>query len=423
MNDKKLFCVNFWAGVIGTTLEFYDTAVFSLLAPFLAPLFFPSFDPITAMILTYGALSIGSFGKPLGSLFFGYFGDRFGRLRAMSNCMIGLAIVTGLAGCLPTYQQAGYLAPLLMTFARFFQNFFIGGETAGGAVFILEHTKESKHSLISSLYGCSMIAGIVLASGLITLISWSGNMATLWRVPFLFGFFTAVAGIFLRRNAQESPQFVAKKTPELSIFKSLNRYKIPFLGIMGVSGFSSCNYILAFILPNGFLPKVSSITSTEIMAINTFLLLIDMALLPLFGWLSDWLSPRRSMLIAAAASSALAFPLYSFFDGANWMQIVFVRTMLVALGVWFSAPLHAWIQTLVPLQSRYLVLSLGYALGSQLIGGPAASLSLWLYRETGWVGAPGLYWTAAASFAALCISLQPKKNEKELQAPSQLQTA
>jgi len=171
------------------------------------------------------------------------------------------------------------------------------------------------------------------------------------------------------------------------------------------------------ILPNGFLPKVAQITNSEAMSINSALLLADMAMLPAFGWLSDRLTPKRSMLLAALASVVLSVPLYAFFEGATWLQIVFIRTILVALGVWFSAPLHAWIQTLVPAHSRYLVISLGFAIGSQLLGAPAAALSLLVYKETGMVAAPGIYWALVAALASLCIYIQPTCKREEILVP------
>lgn len=413
MKTTSSYHINFWAGITGNALEYYDTAIFSFLVPFIAPLFFPTVDPITAMVFAYGMLPLGALAKPLGSMLFGRIGDRYGRKKALSSSVAGLALVTGLMGCLPTYEQAGYLAPALMALGRILQNLFIGGEAAGGAVFILEHTQKSKHSMMSSLYGSSTMIGVTAASVVIALCGSMGDMNTLWRVPFWIGFTTAFGALFVRAKAEESPEFDSSK-PHMPIIQTLRIYWRPFLAVAAVSGFSSCNYILALILPNGFLPKVSQITTAEALSINSMLLFADMAMLPLFGWLADRLSPRMSMLYAALASMVLSLPLYALFDNASWIQVVIVRTILVILGVWFSAPLHAWIQTLIPTHARYLVLSLGYAVGAQVLGSPAASLSLLLYQATGWVAAPGLYWALSASLAAFCIHLLPKTQEEIL---------
>lgn len=398
--------VNFFAGILGNILEHYDLAVFSLLAPFIAPLFFPSSDPITAMVYTYGMLALGAFAKPIGSFVFGRIGSCHGRKLALTSSLSGLACVTGLMGCLPTYDQVGYWAPLFLAMGRILQSFFVGGETAGGAIFILEHTHESKHCLMSSLYGSSSIVGITIASALITLLSWMGDITTLWRIPFLIGFATAVGSLLVRSKAQEPPGFVPRDPLAEPILPLLKAHWRPLLAIMAVGGFSTANYTLALILPNGFLPKVASITQAEVMSLNSILLLGDMVTLPLFGWLSNKITPKRSMALAAACSVCLAIPLYGLFEQATWAQIVIIRAVLVALGVWFSAPLHAWIQTLAPMHSRFFLISIGYAIGSKLIGSPAIVLSLWIYKETGLVAAPGIYWAVAALFAVVTIYMQ-----------------
>lgn len=415
MKTNSTFGINFWAGIIGNSLECYDSAVFSLLAPFIAPIFFPTTDPITALILTYAMLPLGNLARPFGSLLFGKLGDQHGRKKALSLSIFGLAIVTGLMGCLPTFAQVGFLAPLLMVFGRVLQNVFIGGESAGGAIFILEHANDSKHSLLSSLYGSSTIIGITMASTTITLLSVYGDMQSLWRIPFWIGFLTALGGIFIRSRAKE-PMCLNSHSKHLPILATLKKHWKPLLAVIGMAGYSSANYMLAMILPNGFLPKVANINATETMAINSILLVADMAMLPLFGLLAEKLTPRKSLLFALLTSLTLCIPLYAAFENANWMQIIVIRSILVCLGVWFSAPLHAWMQTLVPVESRYLILSLGYSLGVQLIGAPAISISLLLYRETSWVCAPGLYWFASAIFAGVSIYLQPMSKQEEILA-------
>src|SRR5579872_7035410 len=128
-----------FAGMIGNLLEHYDRALFGLLAPFIAPLFFEGKDPLTALILTYGMLPLGILSRPLGSLFFGWIGDRFGRREALFYSLLGMAFTTIGIGFLPIYAQIGALAPLLLAFGRLLQNFFDAGETAGGAIAVLEN--------------------------------------------------------------------------------------------------------------------------------------------------------------------------------------------------------------------------------------------------------------------------------------------
>ncbi len=121
--------------LLGNLFEHYDTALFSLLSPFLASLFFPNQDPLTALILTYCIIPLGMIIRPLGSLVFGYIGDTLGRKEALVLSLFGMAIVTGAMGFLPTYHQVGFLAPILLSLGRIFQNFLLREKQWGSNLF------------------------------------------------------------------------------------------------------------------------------------------------------------------------------------------------------------------------------------------------------------------------------------------------
>ena len=120
--------------------------------------------------------------------------------------------------------------------------------------------------------------------------------------------------------------------------------------------------------------------------------------------------------MGALASALGAIPLFSLLDNASLGTVIFVRLAIITSGVAFAAPYHAWAIERVPPHCRYLILSLGYALGSQLIGAPTAAISLWLYKTIGWSCAPGFY-LAAAGIGASCIIYRFAKRETRLTAP------
>lgn len=395
------------AGIIGNILTHYDTALFGLLAPILAPLFFPTFEPLNALILTYCLIPVGILSRPIGSLIFGRIGDRIGRKEALFISIIGTAAVTGLMGCLPTYEKAGIGAPILLAISRVLQNLFASGEYIGGAIFVLEHYEKDKKSFLGSLYSCSTIIGILAASLLIAILANLGLVETHWRWLFFLGFLTGGLGIFLRFGVTESPLFLKSKAviQPGSIMKVLKNHKREFIAIIAVSGLSYAIYETIFVFMNGYLPRVSQVESSQIMNLNTLLLCLDLILLPFFGWISDKMSPVRNMSISGILILLSIMPLFALCDGASYAQVIFIRTTLIILGVWFCAPFHAWTQQLIPIQNRYTVVSLGYALGSQLIGAPTASIGLWLYRTTNTVASPALYLMIVAFVAMGILAL------------------
>lgn len=399
------------AGMIGNILEHYDNALFGLLAPFIAPLFFNKCDPLTALILTYAILPLGIITRPLGSLFFGWVGDRFGRKNALYYSLLGVAAVTVAIGCLPTWQQAGILSPILLAFCQMVQKFCAAGESSGGAIFVLEHTASSKRSFVSSLYDASSILGILIASALVAFFCWLGIIKEGWRILFWIGSITAILGLFLRTRTEEGQEYIQSPREKKSPFKVLKENQKALFAVILASGFSYTTYALAFTLMNGYVPMVTSHSATDVMVINTALLMLDMLLLPCFGYLSQKWGKEKVMGTAAFCSSIAAIPLFFLLDDASLQSIIAVRIAIVMLGVAFAASYHAWALELVDPQHRYTILSVGCALGSQLIGAPSSAICLWLYKQVGWVCAPGIYLLlvgAAAGFVVWAPKKQPQ---------------
>lgn len=402
--ESRFLKRNFFSGILGNIFLHYDNALFALLAPFIAPLFFPKHSAISALILTYGMMILGIVSKPIGSLFFGYVGDRFGRKRALFFTLIGMAGVTCLMGFVPTYQQVGKWAPFLLAFCRFLQSFFAAGEAAGGAMIILEKAPEKRRSFFNSLYDASSLIGMFLASLAVTLFSrQEETLASFWRIPFFLGSLCGVCAIFVRLFTTESLEKIAYLSVKEHL-KLVYKLRSLLLPLIFASGFAYTTYTYAFTLMNGFLPFVSSISKQQACSMNTYLLVLDCLLLPVFGLLSQRFSKEKIMSGSAWLSVALAIPLFSLLGDASEQTAIFVRIVILTLGVGFSATYYHWALEKVPADLRYTVIATATAIGSRLIGVPSAAVSLWLYHKTGWVVAPALYLIVAASCAGVVVS-------------------
>lgn len=386
----KLSIHNQILGIIGNLLEHYDTALFGILAPFLAPIFFPNQNPLNALILTYGILCSGILIRPLGALFFGWMGYTFGRRQALSFSLLGTSFVTIGIGFLPTYEKVGIYAPLFLAFGKMLQSFFAAAEFIGGAIFVLEHTPQEKQSLFSSLYDSSAIGGALLASVIVTCMSGCTDLNNTWRILFWLGGITAIMGFYLRWNyiTDDKPNY---SQTHLSFFSILRFNRKQFISVIITSGFSYAIYSLAFSLMNGYIPLVTSFSQTTMMQLNSIFLVVDMLLLPLFGFLSNKIGKEKIMMMGAILSSICGIPLFALLKNASFALILFVRLMITLFGICFCAAYHAWTVSIVNYRSRYPVLLLAYSIGSQCIGMPTSSLCLWLYKITNWSGGPGIY--------------------------------
>lgn len=391
-----------FAGMVGNILGHYDAALYGLLAPFIAPLFFDTKDPLTALILTYSIIPLGLITKPLGSLFFGWIGDCYGRKQALFCSLLGMAFVTTFMGFLPTYSEVGVLAPCFLALGRMLQSFCAAGESNGASIFILENTSHQNRSIMSSFYDISSISGVLIASGLVTYFSIQGWVEENWRFLFWIGSLTAFFGLLLRLKTQEGNEFQIrdKKT---DLWQTIKAYKRGVAAIIVTSGFSYATYSMAFTLMNGYVPLVTDLAKADAMKLNTILLVVDMILLPCFGFLAQRIGKEKVMFVGAFCSAFFAIPFFACLQEATMIGVILIRFGIIIFGVAFAAPYHAWKLDQIPPQYRYTLLSLGCTLGSQLIGAPAPAIGLWLYQKLGTIWAPGLYLFLIGVFAGMIV--------------------
>jgi len=402
-----------WNACLGNLFEHYDTALFGFLSPFLAPLVFPDREPIVALILTYAIIPLGMLARPLGSLVFGYIGDVYGRNHALFLTLAGMAFVSGCIAFSPTYSQAGILAPIIFCIGRALQNFLAAGETMGGAIFLLENSSEKRHDLFSSLYSASTMGGHLLASLGVFLLGYYNLTDPGWRFLYLCGCVTALFGCLIRRSPRTAQTTVKFSQTVMNLKDTLWTYRKPLICIMITSGFASATYSIALVLMNGFIPLVSTFSKTEVMKINTYLLILDFCALPFFGWIASKVPREKLMLSASLGVVLCAMPLMLSLKEASLMGIIGVRIAFVIFGVAFFAPFHAWAQQLIPSTCRYAVISLGYALGTQALGSPTAALSLWCFQKTGLVASVSWYWMflGLLSSGVITLALCAKKTQ------------
>ncbi len=387
-----------WSGYLGNFFEHYDTALFGFLSFFLAEMMFPKHDCIMALVLTYAIIPLGLLARPIGALFFGYIGDTYGRGHALFISLGGMAVVSILITFTPTYGQVGLVTPIIFTFFRLMQNFLSSGEAMGGGIFLLEHAPKSEHDFISSIYGMTTIGGILVASLGVSVFSFFGIVESGWRLLYLFGSITALFGFMIRRNLVGT-NYIKNRAPF-----PLWRYRKALLVIGVISGFSYANYSISIILMNGFIPLVTSYSKNQMIALNTALLVFDFCILPLFGLLSTRVSREKVMLFASISIAIFAIPLVLLVPKLNLQGIIGIRLILVFLGALFCAPFHAFVMDIVPKEDRCTIISFGYAIGCQILGGPTAALSLWLFKKTGSISSIAWYWTLLAFLTTIVLS-------------------
>lgn len=387
------------AGVIGEVLEWYDFTLYGFFAPILATLFFPTHDPFLSLLATFGGFAAGYLTRPLGGFVFGHLGDRWGRKRALALTLVLMAIPTFLMGLLPTYQDIGIWAPLLLILLRLLQGLSCGGEYTGSIIFLYEHAPKKRQAFFSSLAIMGSFMGGLLSVAAITITTASLSQESLyawgWRIPFLLGIFTAAIGFYTRLKVNETPIFeqVQKQgetipIPFTQIFKT---HKLTLMSIMGINiQVDVLSYVAVVYMPT-YLIKIVGLPINEVMMLNMFLISTVMLTLPLFGILADRIGAKNLLTIAATGIMLMAYPVYHLFMQIHVGYIVigeFIFGLFMAMGMASTPKIAA---SLAPPHLRYSTVSIAHGMCVALFGGTAPLIVTFLIDTTGNAMTPAYY--------------------------------
>ena len=376
MSSNKVNQKSYFIAMMGTTLEYYDMSLYSFMAPILITQFLPNLDPLTALILAFAMYPLSIFSKPIGALVIGRIGDKLGRKKALTTAIFGIALTTGIIGCLPTYHQIGIAAPILFTLCRIMQKFFGAGEYNGGAIYLLEHMKEEKKGYISGLYCAYTVLGIILAAIVSTIVSYLP--LSYWRLPYFIGFFTGIFGFYIRAKAIESPEFVHSETYSLLNYDLIRSNIKKIVSVIGMAAFFGCLYTIPAILLTSLVPLISNLSSSTVMFINVITLFIYMICLPISGYIADKIGLTKSMIAASLATIITTLVFIKLLYSNSLFTILMVKSIFAIISAWYIGPFHAAVQSMFTVNTRYRLISLSYSIGSQIGGAmPAVSLFIW----------------------------------------------
>jgi MFS family permease len=370
--------------LIGNSLDHFDTSLYGFLAPLLAPLFFPKYEPTIQLILAYSILATSLFTRPIGAFIFGLIARTLGPIKGLAYSLIGVSITTVIIGLLPTYALAGWLAPFSLIFVRIIQGIFAGGEVTISKLYIMEDKSHIGAFRASYLYQTSSMFGIIFAS----LASWiviTCNYSAAWRICFCLGGCTGFFGYFLRRyqvngcTTKQNEVLISHITPGID---AIWNNKLNILSITVTTVFSHMTYAIPFIVMNSFIPMITSIKLETMMALNTSLLAVDMITIPILGRLGLKYDPIKIMVSSCAILALTIIPLWQGLNNASLFYVTFVRFWFIICGVLFLCPLNLWYKNLLNSHDQYLIIGIGNSLVAA-IGHLTPTLCLSLWHITG----------------------------------------
>ncbi|WP_336156614.1 MFS transporter [Amycolatopsis sp. VC5-11] len=411
--------LGFAAGV-GTSLEMYDFSIYGTAAALVfGSVFFKTGNAWFGTFMSLATFAIGFVMAPLGAALFGWIGDRRGRRTALYAAFLLMGIATLGMGVLPPYAVIGIAAPLLLVGLRLLHGAARGGESAGAAVFAVEHAPEKRRGLYGSFVALGSPIGVVLANlafALVLLLPNDDIMNWGWRLPFLAGGIVLAIGIWVRRGVSESPEFekmaaaeTRAKKPLADVLRSNWRR---LLLIAGANlGLTACTFALVtFMLSyaTAAAPEGLGLPRAPIVTISTITLLCHAAANVGSAWLSDRIG-RKPVMVTGAVLSIIAalvmFPIAS----AGTISSVFVALLLgfAATGILFG-PMYTWFAELFPREQRQSGLGVGYHVGAVLGGGLSPMIANRIVAATGDALAVGYYLAALLVLSLVCLLILPE---------------
>jgi MFS family permease len=306
------------SGWIGSALEYYDFFIYATAASLVFPqIFFPSENPTVAIVASLATYGVGYVARPIGAFFLGHWGDTHGRRTVLLVCMFLMGISTMAVGLLPTYQQVGLLAPVLLVVLRLIQGFAVAGEISGASSMILEHAPFGRRGFFASFTLQGVQAGQILAAAVFLPLaaympaeafnSWG------WRIPFLASIVVIIAGFIIRRRVDETPAFTDEnahgalpKAPIIEAFRESwkDMLRVVCMALMNVIPVVATIFGAAYAVQPAYGIGFAKEVYLWIPVVGN---IIAVLVIPLVGGLSDRIGRRPPMIIGALGSGLLAF--------------------------------------------------------------------------------------------------------------------
>ncbi|OZE23678.1 MFS transporter [Rhodococcus sp. 05-2255-1e] len=417
-----------WAGLIGTTLEQYDFVIYGTASALIFnKLFFPNISPAAGIIASFSAYAVGFLARPLGGLFFSRYGDRLGRKWVLVATLMLMGGATMAIGLLPTFEQVGLLAPVLLVLCRFFQGFGAGAEQSGGATLLTETAAIGKRGRLAALVMTGAALGTALGAIawiLAQLLPDDQLMSWGWRMVFLSSILVTVAAFIIRRKLNESPVFqelkAAQERPKAPVKEVFTNGKRPLFIVMFMTvGISAQSYtyqvFMASYMKNDigvdptFIPKVLLIGAIcgGIAAWG-------------FGWLSDKVG-RKSVYIGIV-SLLVVLPVPTFMALSTGSHVLITLVMIIgfilacqgAVGVTMS-----YFPEIFGARYRYAGVTLGREFASVFGGGIAPLLCAALITafSGSWVPV-AVYMMIMAVSVLVAATFAPETRDRDLTDPA-----
>ncbi|MET9844846.1 MFS transporter [Streptomyces ossamyceticus] len=413
------------ASLIGTTIEYYDFAVYGTAAALvLGPAFFPAGNATVSTLAAFLTFAAAFLARPVGVVLFGSIGDRVGRKRALFLSLVLMGLSTVGVGLLPTYETAGLVAPVLLVVLRLLQGVSLGGEWGGAVLLAAEHAPPGRRALFASIPQAGPPLGFLLSSAVIlptlSIVGKDGFADWAWRVPFLLSTVLIVVGLWVRSRVTESPVFAQRPAgataPRFPLGVLIKEYPGRLLLGIGAAIGGSAVYYLTIVYSISYgpaalgIPQPTMLTATSVAAAAVVAATVPVAKL------ADRVGRRPVMLTGAAGCVLWALPMFGSLETGDGVLITGAFSVGLVLFIMMFSPMAAFLPELFPARLRYTGASATFILAATLGGGFAPLVATWL--NTHWKSPLilGVYAGALCLVSLVCVLALPETRDKDFSA-------
>jgi MFS family permease len=397
------------ASLVGTSVEFYDFYIYATAASLVFPSLF--FAAASAQLLaSYASFGLAFVARPLGAAIFGHFGDRVGRKSTLVWSLMLMGGSTLAIAFLPTYDQVGWLAPLLLCLLRFGQGLGLGGEWGGAALLAVEYAPPGWRARFGMVPQLGAPVGFIAANGLFLLLGlWLSPedfRAWGWRLPFLLSAVLVGLGLWVRLRLAETPAFAAALAeappPKLPLGDVLSRHLgLTLAGMFAVVA-CFCLYYVATTFALGYGTTSLGYSKTAFLQSQLVAILFMAGGIVVAGWMSDRSNPRLVLMIGCIATVAAGLVMGPLMEsGSIGLVFLFLAFALACMGFVYG-PLGAWLPGLFPPLARYTGASVAFNVGG-ILGGALTPFVAELLAKKGGLMLVGLYLAGAAAVSLVAL--------------------
>jgi MFS family permease len=394
------------ASFLGSTLEYYDFFIYGTAAALVFPhLFFPSDNPAIGLIGAFATFGVAYIARPLGGLVMGHFGDKLGRKKILLITLGIMGVASLGIGFLPTYEQIGLWAPVLLVAGRLAQGFSAGGESAGASTLTLEHSPEGKRGFFTSFVMTGYASGMVLATLVfipVAALPEAALMSWGWRVPFWLSIVVLAIAYWVRTHLDETPVF--EEAQEQDDVKSLPlrevlKYQAPDVVRVLAMSIMSVMQTIFTVFGLSYATETAGFERTSILTVNAVAIGLSMFVMPLTASLSDRVGRRPMLLTAAIGCSATIFLYFWALSTGNiWLVFAAAFVNMTLLYSCFNGIWPSFFAELFAAPVRYSGMALGNQLGLVVAGfGPMIGGLLLTEGVNGWI--------PVAVFGTVCMGI------------------